>query len=52
VATGLKERGVAFRSLTASIYTSTAAGELIFHVFGALAQFERSPMRPSQTWGC
>jgi DNA invertase Pin-like site-specific DNA recombinase len=45
VVTGLKDRGVAFRSLTESIDTSTAAGELIFHVFGALAQFERSLIR-------
>jgi DNA invertase Pin-like site-specific DNA recombinase len=45
VVTELKDRGVAFRSLTESIDTSTAAGELIFHVFGALAQFERSLIR-------
>jgi DNA invertase Pin-like site-specific DNA recombinase len=38
----LKERGVAFKSLTESIDTSTAAGELFFHIFGAFAQFERS----------
>lgn len=39
--TGLEARGVAFRSLTESIDASTAAGKLIFHVFGALAEFER-----------
>jgi DNA invertase Pin-like site-specific DNA recombinase len=40
--TGLKERGVAFKSLTEQMDTTTAAGELLFHIFGALAQFERS----------
>lgn len=42
VVTGLKERGVEFRSLQESIDTSTATGELVFHIFCALAQFERS----------
>jgi DNA invertase Pin-like site-specific DNA recombinase len=37
----LDGRGVAFRSLTESIDTSTPGGKLIFHVFGALAEFER-----------
>lgn len=40
--TDLEQRGVAFRSLTESIDTSTAGGRLIFHIFGALADFERS----------
>ena len=40
--TGLKECGVAFRSLTEQIDTTTPQGELLFHIFGALAQFERS----------
>ena len=39
--TGLRERGVAFRSLTEALDTTSAAGELIFHVFGAMAHFER-----------
>src|SRR3954466_16374404 len=38
----LKERGVAFRSLTEQMDTATPQGEFLFHVFGALAQFERS----------
>jgi DNA invertase Pin-like site-specific DNA recombinase len=38
----LKERGIAFRSLTEQMDTTTPQGELLFHVFGALAQFERS----------
>ena len=40
--TGLKERGIAFRSLTEQIDTTTPQGEFLFHIFGALAQFERS----------
>lgn len=38
----LKSKGVGFRSLTEGMDTSSASGELLFHVFGALAQFERS----------
>jgi DNA invertase Pin-like site-specific DNA recombinase len=38
----LKEHGIAFRSLTEQMDTTTPQGELLFHVFGALAQFERS----------
>ena len=37
----LQKRGVALLSLEEKIDTSSAAGELIFHVFGAIAQFER-----------
>jgi DNA invertase Pin-like site-specific DNA recombinase len=37
----LKERGVALVSLEEKIDTASAAGELVFHVFGAIAQFER-----------
>jgi DNA invertase Pin-like site-specific DNA recombinase len=42
VVNGLKERGIAFRSLTEQMGTTTPQGEFLFHVFGALAQFERS----------
>ena len=41
----LKARQIGFRSLTEAIDTTTAAGELFFHIFGALAQFERSIIR-------
>jgi len=37
----LKTRRVALLSLEEKIDTSSAAGELVFHVFGAIAQFER-----------
>ena len=36
----LKGSKVAFRSLTDGMDTTTASGELLFHVFGALAQYE------------
>jgi len=37
----LEEKGVDFVSLTEGIDTTTAQGKLTFHVFGALAEFER-----------
>jgi len=43
--TALDERGVGFRSLRESIDTTTAGGRLVFHLFGALAQFEREIIR-------
>jgi DNA invertase Pin-like site-specific DNA recombinase len=42
IVNALKEDRVAFRSLTEGMDTTTASGELLFHVFGALAQFERT----------
>lgn len=47
----LGERGVAFRSLTDPVDTTTAAGQLIFHIFGALAEFERKLIRERTTAG-
>ena len=41
----LEARGVGFQSLTESINTTTPGGRLIFHVFGALGQFERDLIR-------
>ena len=41
----LKDKQVAFRSLTEGMDTTTASGELLFHVFGALAQYERALIR-------
>ena len=41
----LKSRGIGFRSLTEAIDTTSTSGELFFHIFGALAQFERSIIR-------
>lgn len=42
IITDLEERGVAFRSVTEAIDTSTSGGRLVFHIFGALAEFERA----------
>lgn len=38
----LEDRKVAFQSLTENIDTSSAGGRLIFHLFGALAEFEHN----------
>jgi DNA invertase Pin-like site-specific DNA recombinase len=43
--TQLEGRGVGFRSLTEQIDTTTPGGRLIFHIFGALAEFERTLIR-------
>lgn len=46
VVTGLKKRGVGFKSLSdGAMDTTTPSGELIFHIFAALAQFERELIR-------
>lgn len=41
----LGSRGIGLRSLAEAIDTTTAGGQLVFHVFGALAEFERSIIR-------
>jgi DNA invertase Pin-like site-specific DNA recombinase len=41
----LADRGVGFRSLTENIDTTTTGGKLIFHIFAALADFERELIR-------
>ena len=41
----LQVRGVQFRSLQEQLDTATSGGKLIFHVFGALAEFERDLIR-------
>src|SRR5438874_412262 len=38
----LEQRRVGFKSLTESIDTTTSGGRLVFHFFGALAEFERN----------
>jgi DNA invertase Pin-like site-specific DNA recombinase len=43
--TALQERGIGFKSLTENIDTTTSGGKLIFHIFGALAEFERDIIR-------
>lgn len=39
---GMQKRGVGLRSLHESIDTTTANGRLLFHFFGAMAEFERA----------
>ena len=51
VVTGLADRGVGFRSLQESIDTTTPGGKLVFHVFAALAEFERDLIRERTTAG-
>ena len=41
----LNSRGIGFKSLTENIDTTTSGGKLIFHIFGALAGFERDIIR-------
>lgn len=41
----LKERDIGFKSLTENMDTTTPQGELFFHIFAALSQYERSLTR-------
>jgi DNA invertase Pin-like site-specific DNA recombinase len=41
----LEAKGAGFRSLTEGVDTTTPGGTLVFHIFGALAQFERDLIR-------
>ena len=43
--TALQERQIGFKSITENIDTTTSGGKLIFHIFGALAEFERDIIR-------
>ena len=45
IITGLRDGGIAFKSLTEGMDTNTPHGELLFHLFGALAQYERALTR-------
>jgi DNA invertase Pin-like site-specific DNA recombinase len=47
----LKARGVAFRSLTEQMDTTTPHGEFLFNIFGSLAQYERALIRERVTAG-
>jgi DNA invertase Pin-like site-specific DNA recombinase len=38
----LEEKGIGFHSITESINTETSSGKFMFHVFGALSEFERN----------
>jgi DNA invertase Pin-like site-specific DNA recombinase len=41
----LNNRKIGFKSLTENIDTTTSGGKLVFHFFGALAEFERDIIR-------
>jgi DNA invertase Pin-like site-specific DNA recombinase len=43
--TKLQAQNISFQSITENINTSTATGQLVFHIFGALAEFERNLIR-------
>ncbi|MDH3675507.1 MAG: recombinase family protein [Anaerolineae bacterium] len=45
IVTKLEERGIGLQSLQESIDTTTSGGRLVFHIFGALAEFERNLIR-------
>ncbi len=45
IVTELAKRGVGFMSITENIDTTTPGGKLVFHIFGALAEFEREMIR-------
>ena len=44
-AEALRTQGVGLRSLKEAIDTDSSSGQLIFHIFGALAEFERALIR-------
>jgi len=43
--TDLNNRNIGFKSITENIDTTTSGGKLVFHIFGALAEFERDIIR-------
>ena len=45
IVTDLGARGVAFESVTEQIATGSPSGKLVFHLFAALAEFERNLIR-------
>jgi DNA invertase Pin-like site-specific DNA recombinase len=49
--TALAERGVGFRSLQEQVDTTTSGGKLVFHIFAALAEFERDLIRERTSAG-
>ena len=49
--TTLNNRKVGFKSITENIDTTTSGGKLVFHIFGALAEFERDIIRERTTAG-
>jgi DNA invertase Pin-like site-specific DNA recombinase len=54
----LNTKGIGFKSLQENIDTTTSGGKLIFHIFGALAEFERKSSNNTnagycnESWNC
>ena len=51
VVQSLQKKDIGFRSLQEQMDTTTPGGQLIFHIFGALAEFERALIRERTTAG-
>src|SRR5436305_14961175 len=49
--TDLSDKGIGFKSLQENMDTTTSGGKLIFHIFGALAEFEREVIRERTSAG-
>ena len=47
----LEKREIGFRCITQQLDTTTPSGKLIFHVFGAISEFERSLIRERTSAG-
>lgn len=45
IVTSLEAQGIGFQSLQEALDTTTSSGRLVFHIFGALAEFERHRIR-------
>lgn len=43
--TNLSDHGIGFKSLQENMDTTTSGGKLVFHIFGALAEFEREVIK-------
>ncbi len=43
--TDLSDKNIGFKSLQENMDTTTSGGKLIFHIFGALAEFEREVIK-------
>src|SRR2546423_15130843 len=48
----MSEPCVGFKSITENIDTTTSGGKLVFHIFGALAEFERDIIKDGTNVGC
>ncbi len=49
--TALSQKGIGFKSITENIDTTSSGGKLVFHIFGALAEFERDIIRERTSAG-